>query len=151
MPRPNTVLQSKGIPTMDTNTIIRADVAFNTPTLAFGSGISGSPALAFGTYNYKIGRLPIGAEILFAKCRAVTAFAGPTAAGASVGCTATAYTDILPATSVLTTAAFNTVGAAGLILVTTAELDLYLQIITTVAVATAGLLRAVIGVSAPLQ
>lgn len=153
MPRPNITTPPKNIPTMDGLVLYRADIAFNTPGVIIpgGVGIAGSPASAFGTFNYRIGRLPVGAEVLLVKARAVTVFAGATAAGVSIGTNATAYTNLLAALSIIATPAGVTLPAAGSIIDTTVENDIIAQIITTVAVCTSGLIRLVVGISAPTQ
>jgi hypothetical protein len=110
----------------------RGEVNFNSPGLVVA-----------GTTPVKIGRLAIGSEILAAKIKVVTPFAGSTTATVSIGTNSPTYNNIIAAVDVTAVGGTTiTVAATGLQLDTsTTELDVFMALAQTGAAATAGKVR----------
>jgi hypothetical protein len=138
--RPNSRISPKTYPTSDDSAIIRGEVNFNSPGVAAGA-----------TTNIRIGRLPVGAEIMSVKYRVVTAFVGPATVTVSAGTNSTTFDNIFAATDGKTVAGSVTAAAAGLALATdAAELDVFMQVICGAGAPTAGKARIFIETTTPV-
>jgi hypothetical protein len=147
MARPNVKIIPKTFPTLDSDAIVRGDIAF-------------TQVVPGATQQFIIGRLGGGQEIIACKLKIVTAFVGLTTATCALGTVPILTTGVrtfsptmIAATDVTALSAVLTLAAAGGALDTsgavasnpTGEYDIVMQVVSTGAgPATAGRVRAIV-------